>query len=56
MNASEILVTGGSGSLGGRVVNRLRDAGREVRVLSRGGRPGMVRGDLMTGEGLGEAV
>jgi uncharacterized protein YbjT (DUF2867 family) len=56
MNASEILVTGGSGSLGGRVVNRLRDAGHEVRALSRNGRSGTVRGDLMTGEGLKEAV
>ena len=56
MNASEILVTGGSGSLGSRVVDRLRDAGHVVRALSRGGRPSMVRGDLMTGEGLEEAV
>lgn len=56
MNASEILVTGGSGSLGSRVVDRLRDAGHEVRALSRSGRPGTVRGDLMTGEGLEEAV
>jgi uncharacterized protein YbjT (DUF2867 family) len=56
VNAPEILVTGGSGSLGSRVVDRLRDAGQEVRALSRSGRPGMVRGDLMTGEGLDEAV
>ena len=56
MSASQILVTGGSGSLGSRVVNRLRDAGHEVRALSRSGRPGTVRGDLMTGEGLDEAV
>lgn len=30
-----ILVTGGTGGLGRRVVPRLREAGREVRVLSR---------------------
>lgn len=56
MNASRILVTGGSGSLGSRVVDRLRDAGREVRALSRSERPGTARGDLLTGEGLKEAV
>ena len=56
MDASGFLVTGGTGSLGRRVVERLRDAGHEVRVLSRSGRPGTVRGDLLTGEGLDEAV
>src|SRR5918998_3564118 len=56
MNSSEILVTGGSGSLGSRVVDRLRYPGREVRVLSRSGRPGTVQGDLLTGEGLKDAV
>lgn len=56
MTSSEILVTGGTGSLGGRVVERLRATGREVKVLSRGGHPGTVRGDLLTGEGLEEAV
>ena len=56
MNASEVLVTGGTGSLGSRVVDRLRAAGREARALSRGGRPGTVRGDLLTGEGMEEAV
>ncbi len=56
MNASEFLVTGGTGSLGRRVVDRLRDAGREVRVISRSGRPGTVRGDLLTGEGLEQAA
>ena len=30
-----ILVTGGTGTLGRRVVRRLRDAGCNVRVLSR---------------------
>ncbi|MDP8953163.1 MAG: SDR family oxidoreductase [Actinomycetota bacterium] len=56
MNASEFLVTGGTGSLGSRVVDRLRAAGRDVRVLSREVRPGVVRGDLLTGEGLEQAV
>ena len=58
MSVSEILVTGGRGSLGRRVVERLRSAGagRDVRVLSRSGRPGTVRADLLTGEGLDEVV
>ena len=56
MNAHEILVTGGTGSLGERVVERLRNGGREVRVMSRSGRPGTVKGDLLTGEGLEQAV
>jgi uncharacterized protein YbjT (DUF2867 family) len=56
MDASEILVTGGTGVLGRRVVDRLRAAGHDVRVLSRSGRPGTVRGDLSTGENLEEAV
>jgi nucleoside-diphosphate-sugar epimerase len=56
MNAQEILVTGGTGTLGRRVVDRLRAAGREVRVLSRSGSPGTVRGDLSTGENLEAAV
>ena len=56
MNVYEFLVTGGSGSLGRRVVDRLRGAGNEVRVLSHSGRPGTVKGDLLTGEGLERAV
>ena len=56
MSVSEILVTGGTGSLGRRVVDRLRSAGRDVRVLSRSGRPGTVRADLLTGEGLDGVV
>lgn len=56
-----ILVTGGTGTLGQHVVPRLREAGREVRVLSRrshGERDGVrfVTGDLSTGEGLAAAV
>ena len=56
MNASGFLVTGGAGSLGRRVVKRLRGAGNEVRVLSHSGRPGTIKGDLLTGEGLESAV
>jgi uncharacterized protein YbjT (DUF2867 family) len=56
MEAQEVLVTGGTGLLGQRVVECLRDAGQDVRVLSRSGRPGTVRGDLITGEGLERAV
>jgi uncharacterized protein YbjT (DUF2867 family) len=56
-----ILVTGGTGTLGRLVAARLRDAGREVRVLSRHGhesRDGVeyVTGDLTTGEGVDAAV
>jgi len=60
MNAP-ILVTGGTGTLGRLVVPRLRDAGREVRVLSRHRREGgqgvqFAPGDLATGEGIDAAV
>jgi nucleoside-diphosphate-sugar epimerase len=56
-----ILVTGGTGMLGRQVVSRLREAGRDVRVLSRQGRDGQdglafVTGDLAAGEGLAAAV
>src|SRR5262245_55547486 len=61
--ASPILVTGGTGTLGRLVVARLRDAGRDVRVLSRGRRSRVggegiefVTGDLATGEGIDAAV
>jgi len=53
--AAPILVTGGTGTLGRLVVARLREAGRHVRVLSRGAHEGegieFVTGDLATGEG-----
>jgi len=56
-----ILVTGGTGGLGHRVLPRLRAAGRNVRVLSR--RPHdsaegieYVQGDLTKGEGVAAAV
>ena len=56
VDAPEILVTGGTGSLGRRVVDRLGAAGARARVLSHSGRAGTVRGDLLTGEGLEQAV
>lgn len=60
-----ILVSGGTGTLGRHVVARLRDAGRDVRVLSRhgpkdgiGNKEGIefVVGDLATGAGIEAAV
>jgi uncharacterized protein YbjT (DUF2867 family) len=56
-----ILVTGGTGTLGRLVVRRLRDAGCEVRVLSRSTREDengieFMSGDLATGEGIEAAV
>jgi uncharacterized protein YbjT (DUF2867 family) len=58
---SDILVTGGTGTLGRRVVRRLQDAGRKVRVLSRRSREAgegieYVTGDLATGRGIEAAV
>jgi uncharacterized protein YbjT (DUF2867 family) len=52
----QVLVTGGTGVLGRRVVERLGSEGVGTRVYSRSGRPDTVRGDLLTGEGLGPAV
>jgi uncharacterized protein YbjT (DUF2867 family) len=56
-----VLVTGGTGTLGRLVVPRLRDAGCQVRVLSRHDHPSgdgveFVVGDLTTGTGLPGAV
>ena len=56
-----LLVTGGTGNIGGRVVPLLRAAGRDIRILSRHPRadePGIqhVHGDTVTGVGLAEAV
>jgi uncharacterized protein YbjT (DUF2867 family) len=50
------LVTGATGTLGVPTVARLRADGREVRSLSRRTGPGLVTGDLRTGEGLAEAL
>ncbi|MFE9932944.1 SDR family oxidoreductase [Streptomyces sp. NPDC005533] len=51
---STILVTGGTGTLGSQVVTRLREAGHEVRVLSRHSPDHPV--DLRDGAGLDAAV
>jgi uncharacterized protein YbjT (DUF2867 family) len=61
MATSPILVTGGTGTLGRLVVARLRDAGCDVRVLSRStpeAEDGIefMAGDLATGEGIEAAV
>lgn len=58
---SPILVTGGTGTLGGFLTPLLADADRPVRVLSRRARaprPGLeyVTGDLLRDEGVGAAV
>jgi uncharacterized protein YbjT (DUF2867 family) len=58
---SPVLVTGGTGTLGTFVVERLRNVDRQVRVLSRDpheGRDGLefVTGDLATGDGIDAAV
>ncbi|HSK90622.1 MAG TPA: NAD(P)H-binding protein [Euzebyales bacterium] len=58
---SPILVTGGTGTLGRLVVPRLRDAGCDVRVLSRRSHERVegiefATGDLATGEGIDAAL
>jgi uncharacterized protein YbjT (DUF2867 family) len=58
---SPVLVTGGTGTLGRLIVPRLRDAGCEVRVLSRTRHEAadgieFFAGDLGTGEGIEPAV
>ncbi|HEX5040921.1 MAG TPA: NAD(P)H-binding protein [Candidatus Limnocylindria bacterium] len=60
-SSKPILVTGGRGTLGRLVVDRLLAAGRNVRILSRhdGSAPPGVEvavGDLATGEGIDDAV
>jgi uncharacterized protein YbjT (DUF2867 family) len=59
--SSTMLVTGGTGTLGRHVVARLREAGRDIRVLSRHSQAAAegveyVTGDLATGEGIDAAV
>jgi uncharacterized protein YbjT (DUF2867 family) len=53
-----VLVTGGTGSLGRDVVRRLLESGHRARVLSRRAATGddWVQGDLVTGAGLEAAV
>jgi nucleoside-diphosphate-sugar epimerase len=56
MEGRDVLVTGGTGRLGRRVVDRLRAEGLKPRVMSRSGQPGTIKGDLLTGEGIEAAV
>lgn len=53
-----VLVTGGTGTLGTRVVSALRDHGATTRAMTRNRFPlrGKVSGDLATGRGVMEAV
>ena len=51
---TQVLVTGGTGTLGRPVAEALRSRGHEVRVLSRRGPE--YRVDVTTGEGLAEAL
>jgi uncharacterized protein YbjT (DUF2867 family) len=53
---SVVLVTGGSGVLGSKIVPLLRERGHEVRVLSRRAGAGTHVGNLYTGEGVAEAA
>jgi uncharacterized protein YbjT (DUF2867 family) len=54
------LVTGATGYVGGRLLRRLTAEGRSVRALARRPEPladvEVVRGDLLTGSGLDEAL
>lgn len=61
----KLLLTGGTGYLGGRLARRLREAGHDVRLLVRAPARAlelaaegfeMVAGDLATGQGFAEAV
>ena len=51
-----LLITGGTGTLGGPTVETLRTAGVEPRILSRRPGPSHVVADLQSGVGLTEAL
>lgn len=53
-----VLVTGGTGTLGRQVVVRLRQSGHRARIFSRNprGHVDAVQGDLATGAGIDKAV
>ena len=60
MNAT-LLVTGGTGNIGSRVVPLLREAGHDLRILTRhphDAAPGIqhVEGDTVAGRGLAAAL
>jgi uncharacterized protein YbjT (DUF2867 family) len=53
----DVLVTGGTGRLGRRLVQPLQEAGHTVKLMSRRGTgPGGIRGDLATGRDLDTAL
>ena len=53
----DVLVTGGTGRLGRRLVQPLQEAGHTVKLMSRrGAGPGGIRGDLATGRDLDTAL
>ena len=53
-----VLVTGGTGTLGLHVVKRLRESGHRARIFSRRprGHVDAVQGDLRTGDGVAKAL
>jgi uncharacterized protein YbjT (DUF2867 family) len=53
---STVLVTGGTGTFGGKIVPLLAEHGHEVRVLSRRPGRGTHVGDLVSGAGVAEAA
>src|SRR5258705_5165624 len=60
---SRILVTGGTGVLGGELFSRLQQAGHRPRIMSRKSHPAdlgtrleWAQADIMTGQGLAAAV
>lgn len=53
---AQILVTGGTGTLGRHAVTALGEAGHDVRVLSRRVGAGDRTGDLLTGAGIADAL
>ncbi|MBR8643484.1 SDR family oxidoreductase [Streptomyces tuirus] len=61
MTSPTILITGGTGTLGGHVVPLLRASGHDVRILTRHPRPDTdgveyVTGDLLRNQGVEAAV
>lgn len=53
---TKLLVTGGTGTLGRVVVQELRHRHHEVIVLSRSVRSDVVTGNLLTGDGISDAL
>ncbi len=51
-----ILLTGATGTLGRVIHRRLLELGEPVRGLSRAPGPGLIQGDLMSGQGIAAAV